>query len=144
MSVMTSMALHTTGLLEPPKLRLLPKGGRNAQRADTRCGPLRLLGSPSKAARPAAQDHPILLAGGEQSDRTAVLSDLAGSMPSSTSFEQAGAIWEVLARAPQSKMVILSGELEGIPAQSLMQMLGHRHPEVPVVCIDGAPQTAAA
>jgi hypothetical protein len=39
--------------------------------------------------------------------------------------------------------VILSGELEGIPAQSLMQMLGHRHPEVPVVCIDGVPHTPA-
>jgi hypothetical protein len=143
MSVMTSIALHTTGLLEPPKLRLLPKGGRSAQRAGTRRGPLRLLGSPGRQARPVAQDHPVLLAGGEQSDRTAVLSDLAGSMPSSTSFEQAGAIWEVLARAPQSKMVILSGALEGIPAQSLMQMLGHRHPEVPVVCIDGTSHTAA-
>jgi hypothetical protein len=143
MSVMTSIALHTTGLLEPPKLRLLPKGGRNAMRAGTRRGALRLLGSPSKPARPTAQDRTVLLAGGEQSDRTAVLSDLAGSMPPSTSFEQAGAIWEVLARAPQSKMVILSGELEGIPAQSLMQMLGHRHPEVPVVCIDGASQSAA-
>jgi hypothetical protein len=143
MSGMTSMALHTTGLLDPPKLRLLPKGGKSARRAGTRRGPLRLLGSPSAPAQRVAKDHPILLAGGEQSDRTAVLSDLASSMPASTSFEQAGAIWEMLARAPQSKMVILSGELEGIPAQSLMQMLGHRHPEVPVVCIDGVSHAAA-
>jgi hypothetical protein len=143
MSVMTSVALHTTGFVESPKLRLLPRGGKTARRADTRRGPLRLLGSPSSRAQRVPQDHPVLLAGGEQSDRTAVLSDLAGSMPPSTSFEQANAIWEVLARAPQSKMVILSGELEGIPAQALMQLLGHRHPEVPVVCVDAASHAAA-
>jgi hypothetical protein len=135
---MTTAAVHTTGFLEAPKLRLLPKGGNAAGRRGMRRSPLRLLGSAGTPLAPEPQQRPVLLAGGDRSARTAVLSDLAGSMPPSTSFEQAEAIWEVLARAPQSKMVILSGELEGIPAQSLMQMLGHRHPEVPVVCIDDA------
>jgi hypothetical protein len=139
---MTTAAVHTTGFLEAPKLRLLAKGGSAARRRGTRRSPLRLLGSASTPLAP-EQQRPVLLAGGDRSARTAVLSDLAGSMPPSTSFEQAEAIWEVLARAPQSKMVILSGELEGIPAQSLMQMLGHRHPEVPVVCIDDSSSAAA-
>jgi hypothetical protein len=144
---MTTAAIHTTGFLEAPKLRLLPKGGRVAGRPGRSA--LRLLGTASTRVvaapqgQPASQGQPILLAGGDHSARTAVLGDLARSMPSSTSFEQASAIWEVLARAPQSKMVILSGELEGIPAQSLMQMLGHRHPEVPVVCIDDTSSVAA-
>jgi hypothetical protein len=137
---MTTAAVHTTGFLQAPKLRLLPKGGSVvARRSRTGRSPLRLLGASSVAVAPASQGQPILLAGGEQSARTSVLKDLARSMPPSTSFEQAGAIWEMLARAPQSKLVILSGALEGIPAPALMQMLGHRHPEVPVVCIgDGS------
>src|ERR1700710_2605431 len=121
---MTTAAVHTTGFLEAPKLRLLPRGANASSRRRTRRSPLRLLGSASTPPAPEPQQRPVLLAGGDRSARTAVLSDLAGSMPPSTSFEQAEAIWEVLARAPQSKMVILSGELEGIPAQSLMRMLG--------------------
>jgi hypothetical protein len=143
MSGMTTAAVHTTGFLEAPKLRLLPKGGSVARRPRKGRSALRLLGAPSASAASASQGQPILLAGGEQSARTSVLKDLAKSMPPSTSFEQAEAIWEVLARAPQSKLVILSGALEGIPAQALMQMLGHRHPEVPVVCIDDTSSAAA-
>lgn len=141
---MTTAAVHTTGFFEAPKLRLLPKGGSAiAQRARKHRSALRLLGAPSAPVASVSQTQPILLAGGDQSARTSVLRDLARSMPPSTSFEQAGAIWEVLARAPQSKLVILSGPLEGIPAQALMQMLGHRHPEVPVVCIDDVSSAAA-
>ncbi|HWF33626.1 MAG TPA: hypothetical protein VG188_13830 [Solirubrobacteraceae bacterium] len=138
---MTTAAVHTTGFLEAPKLRLLPKGGSFARRPRKDRSALRLLGTPGPPVT--SQGQPILLAGGEQTARTSVVRDLARSMPPSTSFEQAGAIWEVLARAPQSKLVILSGALEGIPAQALMQMLGHRHPEVPVVCIDDASAAAA-
>jgi hypothetical protein len=141
---MTTAAVHTTGFFEAPKLRLLPKGGSVAvRRPRKRRSALRLLGAPSTRVASASQAQPILLAGGDQSARSSVLHDLARSMPPSTSFEQASAIWEVLARAPQSKLVILSGALEGIPAQALMQMLGHRHPEVPVVCIDDASSAAA-
>ena len=141
---MTTAAVHTTGFFEAPKLRLMPIGGSVlVRRPSKRRSALRLLGAPSARAASASHGQPILLAGGDQSARTSVLRDLTRSMPASTSFEQASAIWEVLARAPQSKLVILSGSLEGIPAQALMQMLGHRHPEVPVVCIDDASSAAA-
>lgn len=143
MSYMTTAAVHTTGFIEAPKLRLMPKGGSSERRTGKRNAALRLLGSASTPVASTPHTRPVLLAGGDQSARTAVLGDLAKSMPPSTSFEQASAIWEVLARAPQSKIVILSGALEGISAQTLMQMLGHRHPEVPVVCIDDVSSAAA-
>lgn len=139
MSYMKTVAVHTAGFAQVPTLRLLPRDGSTMQPTS---GRLRLLGADA-ASESRSHERPVLLAGGAQAARTAVLSDLAESMPPSTSFEQADAIWEVLARAPQSKMVILSGELEGIPAQSLMQMLGHRHPEVPVVCLDELASAAA-
>jgi hypothetical protein len=139
MSYMRSVAVHTAGFVQAPTLRLLAREDSTMQPAS---GRLRLLGADGPSGS-APREQPVLLAGGAQSARTAVLSELAESMPPSTSFEQAGAIWEVLARAPQSKMVILSGELEGIPAQSLMQMLGHRHPQVPVVCLDELASAAA-
>jgi hypothetical protein len=127
---MSSVAIQSTGLMRAPKLRLLSKEGSSARRADAKRPALRLL----NAAKP--DEQPVLLAGGDADGRAAVMHDLAKSMPSSTTFEQAGAIWEVLARAPECSMVVLSGELEEISAQSLMQMLVHRSPEVPVVCLD--------
>jgi len=129
---MTSVAIHSTGLMQAPKLRLLPKEGSSAGRADAKRPALRLLNG-SKPHR-----QPVLLAGGDADARAAVMHDLATTMPQNTIFEQAGAIWEVLVRAPQCSMVVLSGELEEIPAESLMQMLVHRSPELPVVCLDAA------
>jgi hypothetical protein len=52
------------------------------------------------------------------------------------SFAEADAFSEVLVRAPSSGMVILSGELEDVPAESFMRMLAHRNPGLPVVSID--------
>ena len=87
---------------------------------------------------PSTDAPPVLIAGGDADARAAVLRDLARTMPPHTIFEQASAIWEVLGRAQDCSMVILSGELEEIPAQSLMQMLVHRIPEVAVVCLGAA------
>jgi len=50
-------------------------------------------------------------------------------------------VWEVLAHAPSSRIVILSGELDDAPAESLMHTLGHRHPGLPVVSL-GPPSPA--
>jgi hypothetical protein len=133
---MTSLAIETTGLVRAPKLRLLPKGGDAASHAVAERPALRLLDEPKPTA------HPVLLAGGDVESRAAVLRDLAPTMPPNTRFEQAGAIWEVLVRAPECSMVILSGELEEIPAESLLRMLVHRHPEVPVVCLDAPARVA--
>ncbi len=131
MYAMQTTAIDNTAFMQTPKLRLTPKRGRSARRAcDANRPQLRLLSGP------AATDRPVLLAGGDRAARDAVQRDLAKSMPSSTAFEQAGAIWEVLVRAPEASMVILSGELDDIPAESLLQMLVHKNPEVPVVCLD--------
>jgi hypothetical protein len=132
----TAAITHPT-LLHAPKLRLLPKEGSVAKRDDdVKSLQLRLVGGPAPA------EKPVLLAGGDASARSSVRRDLAETMPRSATFEQAGAIWELLIRAPEASMVVLSGELEEIPAQSLMQMLVHRSPEVPVVCLDAPMQRA--
>ena len=78
----------------------------------------------------------MLLAGGDAAKREAVVRDLARSMSPGAAIEQAGAVWEVLARAGDSRVVILSGELEDVSAETLMQMLAHRHPGLPVISLD--------
>jgi hypothetical protein len=120
-----------------PRLRLTPK--RPARRGgEGRRPQLRVLSSPAPA------DRPVLLAGGDRGARDAVRRDLAGTMASSTPFEQVGAIWEVLVRAPDASMVIISGDLEdNVPAASLMQILAHRHPSLPVVSLDETPSASA-
>lgn len=131
MYAMTTVAIPSHAFAQAPKLRLLPKKGKSAKReVESSRRQLRLLSGPAPA------EKPVLLAGGDTSAREAVQRDLAKTMPRSTTFEQAGAIWEVLVRAPEASMVILSGELEDIPAESVMQMLAHRHPGLAVVSID--------
>jgi hypothetical protein len=133
MSCMTTLAIHRGAVLEGPKLRLLPKRGNPQRRSE----PLEFAARPSERARPAETPAPrsILIAGGSAGDRQAVLSDLRRTMPGTT-FTQVGALWEVLAHAAESSMVVLSGELDEVPAESLMQMLAHRHPALPVVSVD--------
>jgi len=109
-------------------------GAAHAEQADrpTAAGP------PLRAARDLSPEnaHPVLDAGQDPAQRAAVLDELTRTMPRSTTFEQADAFWEVLVRAPATRMVILSGELDDVPAESLIRMLGHRHPDLPVVSID--------
>jgi hypothetical protein len=87
--------------------------------------------APSTQAAP-----PVLVAGADTSRRVEVLGHLAGTMPEGTRFEEAAALWEVLARAPASRMVVLSGDFDELPAEKLLQMLGHRYPDLPVVSLD--------
>jgi hypothetical protein len=132
MSYMTTLAIHRGAAFEGPKLRLLPKKG-SLQRRPSVAG-----ARPTDRTVPDRAPEPrlILLAGGEAGDREAVLSDLRRTMPGGTTFRQAGALWEVLAQAAESSMVVLSGELDEVPAESLMQMLAHRNPALPVVSVD--------
>jgi len=135
MSYMASLALKIDDLSDAPKLRLFaaedsalgakPSGQSSAERPA-----LRLVNGPA-----ATGGHPVLVAGGDSAGRAAVMRDLSESMPSSTTFAEAGAFWEVLVQAPDTSMVILSGELDELPAESLMQMLAHRHPGLPVVSL---------
>jgi hypothetical protein len=144
MSSMASVAIQTeTQRALPwqgPKLRLLPHAGEpeasGAARGDAP-PKLRLVATGAEDVRP------VLIAGDDARARATVCRDMARTMPPSTAFEQAGAVWEVLVRAGTSSMVVLSGELEEMPAESVMQMIAHRHPEIPVVCLD-APAAAQA
>jgi hypothetical protein len=133
MYAMPTAELQSTELMQAPKLRLTPKRCDGPGRAGADRPQLRLLSDPAPA------EKPILLAGGDRYAREAVRHDLAKTMPPSTAFEQAGAIWEVLVRASEVSMVILSGELDDTPAESLMEMLAHRHPDLPVVSLDAPP-----
>lgn len=79
--------------------------------------------------------RPVLVAGRDPAQRAAVLDELTHTMPPSTIFEQVSEFWEVLVRAPASRLVILSGDLDEVPVDSLMHMLGHRYPGLPVVTL---------
>ena len=82
-----------------------------------------------------ASSRAVLVAGEDPAKRASVLDELACTMPESTEFEQASELWELLARAPLSRMVILSGSVDEIPAEALMHMVGQRHPGLPVVSL---------
>jgi hypothetical protein len=140
MSYMTSIAVQPAGLLDAPRLRLLPARSAAAKHSPATKGadarrPLRLF------SRPTGEERPVLLAGGDSTKRHSVLRDLTRSMSAGAVIEQAGAVWEVLARAGDSRLVVLSGELEDVSAESLMQMLAHRHPGLPVVSLEGPGST---
>jgi hypothetical protein len=85
----------------------------------------------------------ILIAGADPRRRAAVLADLTEALPVDTPFGEAGAAWEVLEQAPSSGVVMLAGDLDEVTAESLMHVLGHRHPSLPVVALglfaDGGP-----
>jgi len=82
----------------------------------------------------------ILLAGADPARRAALREELAQTLPASTPFEEAGEVAEVLEHAPSSGIVMLTGDLEDTSAESLMHMLGQRHPRLPVVAL-GVPPT---
>jgi hypothetical protein len=134
MSYMTTLAIQMGATFEGPKLRLLPKTGSLQRRPENLESATPSTGQAAPERAPAPRS--ILLAGGDAGDREAVLSDLRRTMPGGTTFRQAGALWEVLAHAAESSMVVLSGELDEVPAESLMHMLAHRNPALPVVSVD--------
>jgi len=87
---------------------------------------------------------PILIAGRDRANRAEVLDTLSETMGPGAVFEQAETFSEVLLRAPASRMVVLSGELDGIPLESLRQMLARRHPDLPVATLDARAQRVGA
>jgi hypothetical protein len=136
--VMNAFAAQTGALLTAPKLRLLP--AKSAVPNERSSGTARREGSERPALhlveRVTHDARPVLVAGADREGRAAVLADLTDTMAPGTAFAEAQAFWEVLVHAPSSSMVVLSGELDELPAESLMQMLAHRHPGLPVVSID--------
>jgi len=86
----------------------------------------------------------ILIAGRDPASRAEVLESLSEEMGPDATFEQAETFSEVLLRAPASRMVVLSGELDGMPPESLRRKLARRHPDLPVATLDARAQRARA
>lgn len=140
---MSTNALTAFELNDAPRLRLLanqqgePAAEADQDRAaatDVR-STLHLVPDP-----PLEGAHPVLIAGRDSRRRAAVREELSVTMPPQTVFDQAGAVWEVLALAPSSRMVVLSGELADAPTDSLVRMLAHRHPGLPIVSLEAPGQ----
>jgi hypothetical protein len=140
---MNTFAAQAGGLVAAPKLRLRaasrPAPNRQRSGAARRDGGERPAGERPALHLVEGATHdgrPVLVAGADPGSRDAVLADLTDSMAPGTTFAEARAFWEVLVQAPSSSMVVLSGELDDLPTESLMRMLARRHPGLPVVSID--------
>jgi hypothetical protein len=125
-----------------PALRLLH--GQNDQRPPhpSSTEPLRGHDASPPALRVIDGPTRVLLAGTDTERRAALLDELTQTLSASTVFEQAGAVSEVLEHASGSRMAFITGDLEDAPAESLMRMLAHRHPELPVLIVDGPTRSA--
>jgi hypothetical protein len=73
-----------------------------------------------------------------------MLGELRGLLPEGTSFAEACETWQVLARAGESRMVILTGDLGDISARGLMRVLSRRYPMLPVIAMSGLRHGMAA
>lgn len=91
---------------------------------------LRIVASESSEAAP------VLLAGADAHRRAILRAEFGATLPARTRFSEADDISEVLERAQCSRMVILAGDLEDVDAESLMRLLGRRHPRLPVICVE--------
>ncbi|HEV2975439.1 MAG TPA: hypothetical protein VGX69_10690 [Solirubrobacteraceae bacterium] len=148
---MTTASITVPRLAGAPKLRLLPRGAyqrSEQQRASTRGKRVERVPDASRAVSAvavadaptptSAADAPVLLVGRNASRRSATIAELGQTMPSGTKFAHASTLGEVLVLAGSSRMVILSGDLADAPSASLMPMLSHRYPTLPVVAFDDA------
>ncbi len=79
---------------------------------------------------------PVLLVSADAWRRAALRAELRATLPPRTRFVEADDVAQVLERARSSRMVILAGDLDDADAQSLMRLLGRRHPRLPVVCVE--------
>jgi hypothetical protein len=105
---------------------------------------LRLVGKPRSASgdahfgeapqslEPAGQ---VLVAASDACARERMLTELRSLLPPDTRFVEAGETWELVARTPGSRMVVLAGEVGEMPADSLLRLLGRRNPSLPVLVV---------
>ncbi len=85
----------------------------------------------------------MLLVGANAWRCEALRAELRATLPPRTVFAEANDVAEVLERARSSRMVILAGDLDDADTESLMHLLGRRHPGLPVVCVEEPPPAAA-
>lgn len=62
--------------------------------------------------------------------------ELTDALAPDTAFAEAGNIWEVLQQAPQCGVVMLAAPLTDVSARTLTELLGRRHPWLPIVVLD--------
>lgn len=86
----------------------------------------------------------IMLAGADADQRAMLRDEIAATLPRRTRFCEADDVAEVLEHAPFSRLVVLVGDLEDLSADSLMRLLGQRHPQLPVVHVQDAPVRTVA
>jgi hypothetical protein len=154
MSAMTTIAAPTRRYPGAPTLRLFAGATAPARRAPRLAATRTRQASDLHLARRAGRDGalasepspdaPVLVAGSDATRRDAMIDELAHTMGRGTRFAHAAASWEVLALAGSSRMVILSGALEDVESASLMRMLSHRYPALPVVSLDAERSLDAA
>ncbi len=97
---------------------------------------------PRGSSAPSAPDAPlrdragrVLVASADPRARARMLEELRSLLPDGTLFVEAEATWEVIARAPDSAMVVLAGDLGEVSAASLMRTLARRDPALPVLAV---------
>jgi hypothetical protein len=124
-----------------------PAAGREADRdaAQPRRPALRLVpGDGRDGDERASTVAPMLLAGASGRGREILRAELGATLAPRTRWVEAADVAGVLEHAAYSRMVILAGDLEDADADSLMRLLGRRHPELPVICVDTPLPAAAA
>jgi hypothetical protein len=132
MSYMPTSASPTLERRESPTLRLVaepPAPGSRSARADA-------YPSDRRRALREANASAVLIAGGDADRRVAVAGELRDQLSAETSFAEATALWEVLNTAATSSLVVLAGDLDDVPAKSLMHMIGHRYPDLAVISLE--------
>lgn len=106
---------------------------RNRQATD-----LSVTGQPTVEANPPDQrqgeDH-VLVAGADAPTRARMLAELRSVLPEGTHFVEASETWEVVARAADSRMVVLAGDLGEASSSSLLRLLARRNPALPVLAV---------
>ncbi|HEV3319283.1 MAG TPA: hypothetical protein VG053_06055 [Solirubrobacteraceae bacterium] len=126
-------------VLGPSERREPPADGREA--TEPRRPTLRIV--PDGGRELAARVAPVLLAGADAGGRAVLRAELDATLPPRTRWVEADDVAGVLERAAYSRMVVLAGDLDDADAESLIRLLGRRHPELPVIRVD-APLPAAA
>ncbi len=78
----------------------------------------------------------VIVVGGEAARRRSVREHVQATL-GDASVRETSDLWDVLAQAPSSHLVILAGDLPEAPADELERLLGHRHPELRVLAPAG-------
>lgn len=91
-----------------------------------------------EGAEPERHVARVLLAGGDAHERALLRAEFGATLAPRTRWVETDDVAGTLERAAHSRMVILAGDLEDADAESLLRMLGRRHPELPVISVDAS------